>query len=330
MSVDWKDREGKKVLITGGLGFIGTNLSLFLRKKGYSLKLIDNASKDGAMKNYNLLLKNGISQIHMCDIRRYNDLKSELRDVEIIIHLAANCSTSRSIENPLVDFEVNALGTLNLLDISARQGIPVIFNSTCKVYSAQSVNNSNGYTNEDASVVDGARSPYGSSKLTGELYCQEFGELFNCPIVIHRPSSVFGLYQYGTEEAGWLYWFCEAVHKNRLITIYGDGNQVRDPLWIEDFCSLVELEMNNINDYAGKTFNVGGGKANSVGLLDVIGYLEKKSKRKARLNFQKPHPADLRTYVSDMTKLFEISPWRPKTSVFEGIDRIWSFLSNYG
>ncbi|MBT9151701.1 MAG: CDP-paratose 2-epimerase [candidate division WS2 bacterium] len=122
------------------------------------------------------------------------------------------------------DFEINALGTVNLLDISAKQGIPVIYTSTCKVYSAQAINSSNGHINENASVIWGGRSPYGSSKLTGELYCQEFGELFNCPIAINRLSSVFGLYQYGTEEAGWIYWFCEAVRRNRLITIYGDGN----------------------------------------------------------------------------------------------------------
>ncbi len=318
-----------KVLITGGLGFIGINLSLFLQKGGYSLKLIDNASKDGAMKNYDLLLKNGISQIHICDIRRYNDIKSEIRDIEIIIHLAANCSTSRSIEKPLEDFEVNALGTVNLLDISAKQRIPMIYTSTCKVYSAQAVNNSNGYVNESTPVLEGFRSPYGSSKLTGELYCQEFSELFNFPIVINRLSSVFGLYQYGTEEAGWIYWFCEAVRRNHLITIYGDGNQVRDPLWVEDFCSLVELEINNINDYAGKAFNVGGGEENRISLLDVVSYLEKKSGRKAGLNFQKPRPADLKPYVSDMTKLFEVSNWRPKTTVFEGIDKIWAFINNY-
>jgi CDP-paratose 2-epimerase len=319
-----------KVLITGGLGFIGTNLSLFLRKRGYLLKLIDNASKDGAMKNYDLLLKNGIPQIHICDIRRYNDIKAQIKDVEIVVHLAASSSTSRSIENPLADFEVNALGTLNVLDVAAKEGIPVIYTSTCKVYSARAVNDSSGYINENVSVVEGARAPYGSSKLVGELYCQEFGELFNCPIVVNRLSSVFGLYQYGTEEAGWIYWFCEAVHRDHSITIYGDGNQVRDPLWVEDLCSLIESEINNINVYAGKTLNVGGGKENRVSLLDVISYLEKKSGKKANLKYRKARPADLNIYISDMTRLFEISDWRPKTSVFEGIDRIWSFISDCG
>ncbi len=314
------------ILITGGLGFIGTNLSTYLHKKGYFIKIIDNASKKGTFENYNLLKQEGISNIEICDIRRYEDLKLKINDTDLIIHLAANCSTIRSITYPLRDFEVNALGTVNMLEIAKEKHIPFIYTSTCKVYSPKAVNKSDGYIDESMSVLSSARSPYGSSKLVGEIYCQEYSELYDVPVVVNRISSVFGLYQYGTEEAGWIYWFCEAIHKDYLITIYGDGNQIRDPLWVEDFCSLVELEIINISNYKGMVFNVGGGSINQVSLKDVIKYLEKKKGCKANVQYQKARLADLNVYVSNMARLSGVSEWKPKTSVYEGIDKVYNFI----
>lgn len=133
------------ILITGGLGFIGTNFSMYLHEKGYFIKIIDNVSKNGAFENYTLLKQEGICNIEVCDIRRYKDLKLKINDTDLIIHLAANCSTIRSIAHASMDFEVNALRTVNMLEIAKEKHIPFIYTSTCKVYSTKAVNESNGY-----------------------------------------------------------------------------------------------------------------------------------------------------------------------------------------
>ena len=301
-----------KVLITGGLGFIGINLALYLSDRGYSLRLLDRG-----FTRPRLLFKRGIYDVVYRNVRDENCLTFELQDIDVVVHLAGSCSTAKSISQPIEDFKTNALGTVNVLYAAAKLQIPVIYTSSCKVYSAQAVNESNGYINESVSVTSGSRSPYGTSKLVGELYCQEFGEMFESPIIINRLSTIFGPYQRGTEESGWVSWFCHAVKSGLSIIVYGDGNQVRDPLWVEDLCELLEDQIKNVNTYAGGVFNVGGGYKNSVSLLDVVRYLKIE-----KVNFQSARFADLQIYVSDMTKLFAVSPWRPKVTVFEGIDKI--------
>tara|TARA_Y100000590_G_scaffold180640_1_gene205858 strand:+ start:6123 stop:7091 length:969 start_codon:yes stop_codon:yes gene_type:complete len=310
------------------LGFIGTNLAIYFKKNNYTVRIIDNASKKGAINNFNLLKFYGITDIIISDIRHIDELKKYIVGSDFIFHLAGNCSTSRSIDKPIEDFKINGLGTLNLLYVASKHKIPLIYSSTCKVYSASSVNKTDGYIDESVSVIESARAPYGSSKLIGELYSQEFGELYDNNIIVDRLTSIFGLHQFGTEESGWVSWFCNAIFNDLPLTIYGDGKQIRDPLWVDDLCSLFEKQMNNIDEYSGNIYNIGGGKSNRVSLLEVIEYLEKITNKKANIKFERARPADLKVYYTNMNKIYQVSDWRPSTSVNKGIDKIISFLAD--
>ncbi len=203
----------------------------------------------------------------------------------------------------------------------------MIYASTCKVYSSDSVNKiSSGIINEKCPTISSARSPYGTSKLTGELYCQEYHEIYGVPTVINRLSTIFGPRQYGSEEAGWIYWFCEAKKKGNTLIIYGSGNQVRDALWVEDLCELLLLQIQDIKIFEGEVFNVGGGKENAVSLKEIIAYLNKKGGEPLKVKHTNARPADFNVYISDMSKLFSYILWRPKKSVYEGIDIIYDLI----
>jgi len=347
----------KNVLVTGGCGFIGTNICEYFIKKGYKITAFDNLSRKGVYFNLEYLKKTYKDKFNFIwgDVRNSQDL-DRLSGYDGIIHLAANPGIPRSIEQPIYDFEVNARGTLNVLEFSKNRGkIPIIFASTNKVYSDK-VNEIALIEKEKRYVfaeglfekvyydgatdlgfseefpIDGCglhpHSPYGCSKYAGDVYCQEYYHVFGVPTVINRMSCIYGRHQFGVSEQGWLAWFCIAKFLNKPLIIYGDGKQVRDSLYGEDLAELYEMELNNIDIHAGNVYNIGGGIENSVSLLETIEYLDSLEPKKDKLSytFEDWRPADHKVYISDISKISYF--WQPKTDVLNGIELTYNWIKN--
>lgn len=344
----------KTLLITGGCGFIGTNTALFARRKNYKVIVFDSFVRRGSEENAHILEKNGI-EIVRGDIRSYYDIE-KLPRVNAIIHLAGNAGIPWSVASPVYDFMTNALGTVNILEYSKKNGkIPVIFSSTNKVYSDE-INliplketktryiwdfNKISKTKIRAAVLAGIsnkginenfpmdsvgkfpHNPYGVSKSSADLYCQEYYHTYDIPTVVNRMSCVFGLYQKGAEEQGWLDWFIRAKISNHSINLYGNGKQIRDEVWGEDIAKLFILEIENIKKISGQVFNVGGGYENSVSLIEVISYLNKKGGKKLKTYYSPWRANDQKVNITDNSKVKNLLNWSPKVGVYEGIDIIW-------
>ena len=335
-------RKIKKILIAGGAGFIGTNIGEYALKRGYEVVVFDNFVREGVEENARYLKKLG-AEIVRGDVRSQEDL-GRISKINAIINLAANPGVPWSIKWPFYDFSINAIGALNLLEFSRARGkIPVILASTNKVYSEE-VNEipmeekETRYVWKDRDFkgineeipVDSAgkypHSPYGCSKLAADLYHQEYFHIYDVPTVVNRMSLIYGLYQKGVEDQGWLWWFVEAKKKNLPLNIYGDGKQVRDTLFGTDLAKLYLEELENIKKHKGQVYNVGGGPQNTVSLIEVIDYLNKKGGKKLRLKFHPWRPADHIIYISDITKISSCSKWKPTTSVWKGIDKMWEAM----
>lgn len=345
----------KSLIITGGSGFIGTNIALLAKKKGYSVTVFDSFIRPHTEENAIILKKEGI-EIIRGDVRNQHDFERLPKKANGIIHLAANPGIPWSIKWPTYDFTVNALGTLHVLEFARENNnIPVIFASTNKIYSEEinlvpvsekktryvwsftkSLKKSlrpavfQGITekgvNENFPMDSSGRfphSPYGVSKATGDLYCQEYFHIYGVPTVVNRMSCIYGLYQKGVEDQGWLDWFVRAKINNDPLNIYGNGKQVRDALFGTDVAELYLLELEHIDKVKGQVFNVGGGEDHTVSLLEVIEYLNKKGGKKLTLSHKPWRPADQKIYISDISKVKKMLGWKPKTTVWDGIEQIW-------
>ena len=326
-----------KLLVTGGAGFIGTNFTLLAERLGHSVLVIDNLSRKGSEENLKILKTKKRVRFKKLDIRK--TLPLGLGNFDAIVHLAATCSTPLSFEDPYSDFLDNALGTVNVLEFARKKGrIPVIYSSTCKVYTEEinkipitetktryKFKNFSGITEEGPVESQGAymRTPYGTSKLTGELYCLEYFKSFAVPTVLNRLSTVFGKYQKGSVESGWIYWFIKAKKYNLPVVIFGTGKQVRDTVWGKDVTKLFLEQIKNIKRHAGQVYNVGGGPENSISILELVDYLNKKGGRSLKVKFAPARPGDFKVYISDLTKIKKSTIWRPEISVYRGIDILW-------
>lgn len=344
----------KTLIVTGGCGFIGTNIALLAVKNGYHVVVFDSFIRPNTEENAEILKKAKVEVIRG-DVRNQHDLERLPTKAAGIIHLAANPGIPWSVKWPLYDFTTNALGTLHILEFARRYEIPVLFASTNKIYTEEvnlfplkeqktrySWDFSKKIPNSVRSAVrDGIsekgvnelfpmdsagefpHSPYGTSKATGDLYCQEYFHIYELPVVINRMACIYGLYQKGVEDQGWTDWFVRAKLNNLPITIYGDGKQVRDALFGSDVAELYLLELEQIDKVKGQVFNVGGGMDNTISLLEAINYLNKKDGRKLEISYKPWRPADQKIYIADITKVKKFTGWEPKTSVFDGIEQIW-------
>src|SRR3989344_4890599 len=349
----------KTLVVTGGCGFIGTNIVLHAKEKGYKVIAFDSLIRPLSEENLPILKRAGV-EIVRGDVRNPQDIERLPKPIHGIIHLGANPGIPWSIAWPIFDFTTNALGTLNVLEISRLNGkFPVIFASTNKIYSEEinlvpvkakgkryvwdcaKVNKKKvrgtvlaGLTrsgvNEDFPMDSSGRfphSPYGASKATADLYCQEYFHIYGVPTVVNRMSCIYGLYQKGVEDQGWTDWFVRAKINNQPLNIYGDGKQVRDALFGTDVTKLYIKEFENIDDVAGQVFNVGGGVKNTISLLEAIEHLNKKGGKPLKLTFKPWRAADQKIYISDISKVQKILGCKPKVGVIEGIDKIWDAYS---
>lgn len=335
-----------KYLITGGCGFLGSNLSSETLKLGDQLVIFDNLSRIGAERNLDWLRTQGDFKLIIGDIRNSNDVESAVADEkpDVIFHLAGQVAMTTSISNPRKDFETNSLGTFNLLD-SVRRHTPdaiLVYSSTNKVYGdLEWVRHEeqdtrfilpdfpNGFPE---SLPLQFSSPYGCSKGCADQYVLDHHRIYGMRTAVLRHSSMYGGRQFATYDQGWIGWFCAKALETRNgtlkepITISGNGKQVRDVLFSDDMVLLYFNIVKNIETAKGQCFNVGGGMENSLSLLELFGLLEDELRIKLDVTRLPARASDQRVFVADLTKIKKVTGWSPKTDKISGLRKMLDWL----
>jgi CDP-paratose 2-epimerase len=327
-------------LITGGAGFIGSNLANHYLSAGRRVTLFDNFSRAGSEVNLAWLQAQhgGRVEVIRGDIRDAAALELAVEGAEVVFHLAAQVAVTTSVTDPRHDHEVNALGTFNVLEAvrkSASRPI-VLYSSTNKVYGKMAdlavVERGSRYEYEDpASGVTEDRpldfySPYGCSKGAGDQYTIDYARIYGLRTVVMRQSCIYGPRQFGIEDQGWLAWFAICALAGMPISIFGDGKQVRDALFIHDLIAAYDGAIRNIAVTSGRAYNVGGGPRNTISLLELIELLEKRFGRTLPRTFGEPRPGDQLVFVSDIGRAKADFGWEPKTGVAAGVDALADWL----
>ncbi len=334
-----------RFLITGGCGFIGSNLSAEILKRGNELLVFDNLYRAGAAENLKWLNGIGKFDFERSDIRDFSSIEGTVRDFrpDCVFHLAGQVAMTTSIKDPRLDFEVNAMGGHNLIE-SVRRHAPqalVIYSSTNKVYGSMGTDSfleqdtryvSTKYPNGvDESVPLDFQSPYGCSKGATDQVMLDYGRVYGMNTVVFRHSSVYGGRQFSTFDQGWIGWFVQQAvdQKNGIsqsFTIAGSGKQVRDVLYISDLIDCYLKVVENPRSLVGKAFNLGGGLSNSLSLLELFGLLE--VELGIRLKFEQTpwRLSDQKVFVADISKIENLLGWSPKIDKVTGIRRMLDWV----
>ncbi|RME58430.1 NAD-dependent epimerase/dehydratase family protein [Candidatus Parcubacteria bacterium] len=336
-----------KLLITGGCGFLGSNLAEDALKRGDELIIFDNLYRNGSKENLAWLKKQGDFTFVHGDIRNQNDITRVIQAFkpDAIFHLAGQVAMTTSIANPRMDFEVNALGTHNLLEavrLYAPEAI-VIYSSTNKVYGDleqytyreaetryECVDRPNGF--DETTPLD-FHSPYGCSKGAADQYMLDYARVFGLRTVVFRHSSMFGGRQFATFDQGWVGWFCQKAAEtkkgflNKPFTISGTGKQVRDVLHVEDVKRLYMAALEHIDQAQGQAFNIGGGIENSLSLLELFRLLEEYLGVHLVYTHLPARKSDQRFFVADISKASRLLQWKPRVSLSEGIEMMLDWVN---
>lgn len=336
-----------KYLITGGCGFIGSNLAAEVLKRGEELVVFDNLFRFGSSLNLEWLKEKGEFKYYPFDIRNLNDIETVIKSEkpDVVFHLAGQVAMTTSISNPRLDFEINTMGTFNLLD-SIRKYSPntmVLYSSSNKVYGdfeeltfeeKETRFTCKEYPNGfDESLPLSFHSPYGCSKGAADQYLLDFNRIHGIKTVVFRHSSMYGGNQHSTIDQGWIGWFCQKAIDiknnvpNNEFTISGSGKQVRDVLHAEDVVSLYFSSVESIEKVNGKAFNIGGGIQNSLSLLELFNYLEEILNIKMNFNRLPPRESDQLVFIADNTKITKLTTWSPKVKTKEGLIKMIEWLS---
>ena len=333
----------KPVVITGGSGFIGTNLADRLLSSGERVVLFDNLSRPGVEQNHKWLRQRhgNLVQLEVADTRNIGAVSRVLPEASAVFHFAAQVAVTTSLTHPRLDFEVNAMGTLNILEAlrSLRYSPPLIFTSTNKVYGSLSevalTMRGDHYEPEDRNLrqngIDENQrldfySPYGCSKGTADQYVLAHARLFGLPGIVFRMSCIYGPHQFGTEDQGWVAHFLLQAMEGRPVTLFGDGKQVRDILFVEDLVDALLLARERAHDLAGQAFNIGGGAGNATSLLELMALIADLEGAAPRLLWGDWRPGDQRYYVTNFSKFHSATGWTPKVGVERGIRRLHAWL----
>lgn len=328
------------VLITGGAGFIGCNAAERWARKGWRIVVVDDLSRRGTHLNLAWLQSSGSIEFHNVDIRDDKAVANILVSVspQVILHLAAQVAVTTSLIDPRHDFEVNALGTLNMLE-AARKVTPealFLYASTNKVYGRMEsvgVEERRGrYELRD--LPQGVselqpldfHSPYGCSKGAADQYALDFYKSYGLQTVVFRQSCIYGQRQFGVEDQGWVAWFLIAALLGKEVTVFGDGKQVRDVLHIDDLVDLYECAIANPSACIGKAFNVGGGPRNTLSLNELIAYIDGELGRPLKRRFSVWRTGDQPVFVADVTRAHAGLGWSPRVNVLVGLDRLFHWL----
>ena len=332
----------RPVLITGGAGFVGTNLADRLLRRGRRVRILDSLARPGSEANLRWLLAQHRTrlQVEVADLRDGARLRAALAEVSTVFHLAAQVAVTTSLEHPDEDFAVNARGTLDLLEALRERGgdARLIFTSTNKVYGAiddiELVQSDRRYVPRNELARSGIaetralqfHSPYGCSKGTADQYVLDYARSYGLATAVFRMSCIYGPHQHGTEDQGWLAHFMIRAADREPITLYGDGKQVRDALFVDDLVDAFLTAEQRLPDIAGQAFNIGGGPDNTLSLLELIDRIAALNGRRPRLSFGAWRVGDQRWYVSDIRKFHRATGWLPRVGVEEGVRRLHAWL----
>lgn len=334
-----------RYLITGGCGFVGSNLAAEVLRRGEELFIIDNLFRYGSADNLNWLRTLGEFKYYPYDTRNINDVETVIKEVkpDYIFHLAEQVAMTTSIANPRLDFETNAIGTFNVLD-SVKKYSPdtvILYSSTNKVYGDFEYLNfretdtryiCEEYPNGFPETISlDFHSPYGCSKGSADQYLLDFHRIYGIKTIVFRHSSMYGSNQHATYDQGWIGWFCQKALEikhdvlKEEFTISGNGKQVRDLLHGEDVVNLYFMAK-DINAAYGQVFNIGGGIENSLSLLELFSMLEEKLAIKMKYREIAWRESDQKVFVADINKARRIIGWEPQVKKYEGISKMMEWL----
>jgi CDP-paratose 2-epimerase len=324
-----------RVLITGGAGFIGCNLAHHLARRGHQVHVLDSLARPGSERNL-AWLRETVGEaltFTQADVRDAAAVTAAAAGADAIFHFAAQVAVTSSVVDPVYDFEVNARGTLNVLEAARRHGSAVFYTSTNKVYGGM----------EDVPIVElptryayadlpwgvseqqplDFHSPYGCSKGAADQYVRDYARIYGLRTVVFRMSCIYGERQFGNEDQGWVAHFLIAAVLGRPITIYGDGKQVRDLLHVDDLVRAFELAWEQLDTTAGRVYNIGGGPANALAIWAEFGpLLEELLGRPVPVGYGPWRPGDQRVYITDVRRAAAEFGWQPTIGAREGITRL--------
>lgn len=336
-----------RILVTGGAGMVGSHAAEYYAKKGDEVIVLDNLmrsslfgyDKESVEYNWNYLsnFKN-IKRIKG-DVRSEEDVNKALGDgVDVVIHTAGQPGVPLSVRIPKEDFDINAFGTLNVLECTRQRckDAAFLYCSTNKIYgeNVDSIplaekktryvyKNIKGVS-EKLPIDHTGHTPYGVSKFVGDLYTQEYAYIYGMKTAVFRMSCCYGTRQFGFEDQGWVAWFVIANLLDKPITIYGNGKQVRDLLYADDLIGAFDKFIKS--DLKHEVFNIGGGPKNTISLLEFVSMIEKKTQKKMNFSFSDWRPSDQKVYISDISKVKERLNWQPKTNVEQGLEKLLGWV----
>jgi CDP-paratose 2-epimerase len=334
----------RPVLVTGGCGFIGCNLADRLAGRGNEVIVLDNLARAGVRENAQWLKSRYGERVNIviADIREPISVIDAVREASAVIHLAAQVAVTDSVADPLADFEINARGTINVLEAVRlhNPSAPVLFASTNKVYGRliddrQILRADQRYQPASPLLADGISenapldfySPYGCSKGTADQYVRDYARVFGLQTVVLRMSCIYGPRQFGTEDQGWIAHFLLSALRGDRLTIYGDGYQVRDALHVSDAAEAWLAALDHIALVRGRTFNLGGGPSNAVSLRELIALLRELTGNDISYSFADWRPGDQPWYVTDARALSAALGWQPKTPLRDGLISLHEWLA---
>ena len=330
-----------RILITGSAGFIGCNMAQAWLTQGHTITVYDNLSRPGSERNLEWLRASAGDAIQFVhgDVRDAAAIAAAVRDVDVVVHLAGQVAVTTSVENPREDFEINALGTFNVLEAARNAPTPpiLIYASTNKVYGGMEdlalVEEPTRYRYRDLpNGIPETRpldfhSPYGCSKGAGDQYVRDYARIYGMRTVVFRQSAIYGPRQFGVEDQGWLAHFVIAAQFGRPVSIYGDGKQVRDMLYIDDLVRAYTLAIEKIDIAHGNIYNIGGGANNTLSIWKEAGpQLERLLGKPIPVRYGDWRPGDQPVCVMDSTKAEQELGWRPEVGLNDGIERLWNWV----
>jgi len=332
----------KNYLVTGGAGFIGSNYVARLISRGEKVTIFDNLSRSGSRLNLEWLRESFGDQsfkLVQGDVREAEAIRDAAKDAEVIVHLAAQVAVTTSVTKPREDFEINALGTFNTLEAArANRKKPMfLYASTNKVYGEMETirivedETHHRYADYPEGMAEDQpldfHSPYGCSKGCGDQYVHDYHRIYGLPTVVFRQSCIYGTRQFGMEDQGWVAWFVIAAVLGRPITIYGDGKQVRDVLFIDDLLNAYDTAIEKREVSAGKIYNIGGGAKNTLSIWkEFCPLLEKLLGHSLEVKWGDWRPGDQKVYVSDIHKVMNELGWEPKIGVESGLRKLFDWV----
>lgn len=336
-----------RILVTGGAGLVGSHTAEYYAQRGDEVIVLDNLmrsqlfgyDKKSVEYNWNYLEKYKNIERIKGDVRNEKDvLKAIGTGVDVVIHTAGQPGVPLSVRIPTEDFSINAFGTLNVLECLRKKALKAtfVYCSTNKVYGENVdkiplIERERRYiydkvkgVSEKMSIDHTGHTPYGVSKYVGDIYTQEYARIYGMKTAVFRMSCIYGTRQFGFEDQGWVAWFVIAALFQKPITIYGNGKQVRDLLYVDDLVEAYDKFVES--DLKHAVFNVGGGPENTISLLEFLDILERETGAKSKITFSNWRPSDQKVYISDISKIKKELNWKPKTDPKEGMKKLISWV----